>query len=746
MSSHLDYVIINIMVHNSKGAYAYLEQTSVDSNLCNPFPNIVNSEAIYYKGNIKQWILQLIKFAHLEVTLEFETILDDIQSADAVYQEVSCHSTGCFCRYHWSKNEGMHRSNISIDMNHIEKLLYQEPSIDYSLWEFSNQILEQSLSEITTTLGKGFYQKIEIEFSQKELQEMNEEKWHALFSPVFEESFISDFNEKTFVICEANYRYAKNSEGKRLAKKLIEIGAKESSRISAKTNYLIVSTKKISALHSLCSMAALSDDELKLWIAKNGKPLLWTAVEMKKAGHPIQIITIENALQYLDNIHHSNQTDEKKHILEKAHDSSPREDDWEEIIQTLVSYYTNKPSLPGTIKELENNHPEYPWKKLSVYTMRTYHESAQVFLLRKGLLQPVQSAEQKLEETIALLKKRYEDRTDKAFTMLDLEIQNPDISINQLTNWINKTTNFSPADYLMRTGILVESEWMKRYRENNQIDINHEYLKHAFANIDLDNLKGKKCILLEDCDWGQDKLLTILDFLGVIIETEFTNSTDYVITSTHHIQISPPLGNPIIDAAVKKISMTKEAMFVSVYDILKQAANLRATTIITKSFEEKNDYALKMFDICIAKLTKEMGNVSNFDDPVTQKNMWGFGRTLSSPEWLQLEQFVESLRKHLETKYSSIFNETYTAAKYGQWLSSLIHTLSPGLRLPSMTLYQALGFAITYLVFISPGSTIELEFVGNRHDLNFDYCRGERVYILLSNSSSEIEVGTRFYY
>ena len=153
-----------------------------------------------------------------------------------------------------------------------------------------------------------------------------------------------------------------------------------------------------------------------------------------------------------------------------------------------------------------------------------------------------------------------------------------------------------------------------------------------------------------------------------------------------------------------------------------------------------------MFDICIAKLTKEMGNVSNFDDPVTQKNMWGFGRTLSSPEWLQLEQFVEALRKHLETKYSSIFNETYTAAKYVQWLSSLIHTLSPGLRLPSMTLYQALGFAITYLVFISPGSTIELEFIGNRRDLNFDYCRGERVYILLSNSSSEIEVGTRFYY
>lgn len=776
MSSYLDYALINIMVSNSKGAIAYLEQTSDNVNLCNPFPSIGTGKAVYYKGDIQKWISQLIKFVHLESTSEFQTILDDIHSVDAVYQEVSCDSEGCFCRYHWNKDTGMCRSYISIDMNYGEELLmrrndiafemivgedvnvistvmdngeelrYIKTAIDDHLWDFSKKIIAESASETTTKYGTGYFKKIETEFSQEELQQLTEEKWHSLFSPFFEELFTSDYHGKTFVICEADYRYTTNSEGKQLAKRLIEKGAKEGSRISTKTNYVFVSTKKISALYDLCNMSTLSAGELELWVAKNGKPLLWTAVEMKKSGHPIQIITIENALQCLDNEKNPNESSKKQHQAGTQNNSRPLNDDWEEIIQILKSYYANRSAAPHTIKELEKNHPEFPWKKLSAYTMKTYRESAQTFLFRCGLLQPEQSAEQKLETTIALLKKRYANQSSKAFTMLDLEIQNPDISINQLTYWIKKTTNFSPADYLMRKGILIESEWMKRYRENNQMDVNHEYLKNAFADVNLDALKGQKCIILEDCDWARKKLLAILDLFEVIIETEFTDNTNYIITSVHNIQIDPPLGNPVIDAAVKKIDLSKDAMFVSVYDILRQADNLRAATFLAKSFEDKVDYAIKLFDVCIARITEEFGKLRGFDDPVTTNNSRVSGKQTKISDENDIVPFIELLEKHIVEKYPVMLNELCFPANYLQWMNMHIRSLRPSTPFPGIGLYQALGLVIAYMVFVSPGATIELEFTGDRRDLHVDYCKGEKIYLLLSNSDCDIEVGTRVYY
>ena len=299
MASYLDYSIFSIKVQNSANEIAEAECTSYENILSNPFPTIGEKNRVFYKNDVQKWEKQLLAFTQVDVTETFESVLSDAIEVDAVYQEISQPGASFFCRYHWTKTRGMYRTDIDIKASHAEKLAVSAPFVDEELWMFSDQMIECSLATADCELGCGRFRRIEEEKSNQEKQLSAEQAWLETFRPYFDEISSIDIAGKRFVIAEKDYSSSTKSRGKQISAKLLALGGKETKDLSAKTNYLFVSTTNISGLYEWQEKQTAIQHGQKDLASLFGRSKIEKAIEMKKAGIEIKIVTLECIEKYI---------------------------------------------------------------------------------------------------------------------------------------------------------------------------------------------------------------------------------------------------------------------------------------------------------------------------------------------------------------------------------------------------------------------------------------------------------------
>ena len=128
-----------------------------------------------------------------------------------------------------------------------------------------------------------------------------------------------------------------------------------------------------------------------------------------------------------------------------------------EITEELKKRYPEENKFSGTFAKLKSDNTDLPVGSLNSWTMHVHNETAKDYLIRTGIMKsPELVIEDKLAAVTETLKEKYVYGEQEAYTLLDLQKENPDLPINSINLWANEVCNQSAAEYLKEQGILTE--------------------------------------------------------------------------------------------------------------------------------------------------------------------------------------------------------------------------------------------------------------------------------------------------
>ncbi len=212
----------------------------------------------------------------------------------------------------------------------------------------------------------------------------------------------------------------------------------------------------------------LAEEGIIQAITLSGKPLLDYVTEELKKRYPetarfdgsIEKLRFDNpdlpisSLQFLTKEHHN--ISAKDYLIREgviAHDQTP-EEKLLAIEKALIEKYKGKPDFPTTVKQIQEENKDLKLSSISTLINSVKGMTSKEYFISIGVI-----PEQELNDTITLLKKRYEGIEHKPRTLSELAEQNPDVDIQRLDTLIKRLYEYiSSEDYLINRDILTDDE------------------------------------------------------------------------------------------------------------------------------------------------------------------------------------------------------------------------------------------------------------------------------------------------
>ena len=105
------------------------------------------------------------------------------------------------------------------------------------------------------------------------------------------------------------------------------------------------------------------------------------------------------------------------------------------------------------------------------------------------------SIPEKFETLVSELKERYASGEKKAYYIVDLQKQNPDLETKRIKEWAKQVTGMSATDYFSSIGLLSPPEY---------------YSNELFTDLSLEELSGKTFFLMSESSITREEVADML--------------------------------------------------------------------------------------------------------------------------------------------------------------------------------------------------------------------------------------------
>ena len=162
------------------------------------------------------------------------------------------------------------------------------------------------------------------------------------------------------------------------------------------------------------------------------------------------------------------------------------------------------------------------------------------------------SAEDKFKMLISELAARYKSGEIAAYSVKDIQMQNPDLKTTYLREWVRKFANKDVESYLIEIGIISEKE----------------YYDDAFATISLEQIRGKNFFIFASSERQKIDITTMLLDYGATITDDLSDSFDFVITDRRFLYKKPEESNRLLAKIIRLLGEHISGRFVICHELL----------------------------------------------------------------------------------------------------------------------------------------------------------------------------------
>ena len=285
------------------------------------------------------------------------------------------------------------------------------------------------------------------------------ELWHSIYDLYIEEMTSLDYGMKFAVYAERTYASEIFSA---VSDEIKHLRWKRSQDVSESTDILVVETNEIYQFDRF----AKKQSHIKhgrIDIAESyGKSLLEKAVEIKKNGGKIKIITLNNLLDLIVKKAFNEDRLEaikvQREALIKAQQPGKREQKaalCEKIISIIEQkYHTTGENVSKEEIVVEIENAGLSLREFDGYLARTFNKKTNEYFEDLGILK---TAKTEFYGVIEQLQKRYENKP-KLTDVTKLFEVNADLNTSSIAYNAKRFTNMSAREFLLQEGILVEDE------------------------------------------------------------------------------------------------------------------------------------------------------------------------------------------------------------------------------------------------------------------------------------------------
>lgn len=210
--------------------------------------------------------------------------------------------------------------------------------------------------------------------------------------------------------------------------------------------------------------------ELKKRYAKG--PVCSTVEELKAANPDLsgQFHTLQNQAGALFGMTFSKYLVQEGILIKKEKTDTPKTprqtpaQSLEAVTRELKNRYPREKPFIGSLSQLARANSDLPVDQIKTWATRVHGMSARAYLIQEGILEADLPPEEKLASITEILKERYADGKQKAYTVADLREQNPDLPIGSIATWLKAVSGQSALDYLRTQKILCLFDWQEAKR------------------------------------------------------------------------------------------------------------------------------------------------------------------------------------------------------------------------------------------------------------------------------------------
>lgn len=425
-----------------------------------------------------------------------------------------------------------------------------------------------------------------------------------------------------------------------------------------------------------------------------------------------------------------NGTTLKKYLIAEgiiAGDNSREELD--SLLTELKKRYADSENRPFSISELKQQNADLNLSRLSTLITKVHNLSTKDYLTDCGILSAGDPAAANLEKLIRELKNRYSDENSKPNSTWELKLQNPDLPIDKMGNWL-KGSNTFPTKYLLDHGILKDTEWLRQ--DIKTIEKNRKYTFKAVAcdAIDLNDVKGKGFLISEGCGNASEAVSCVLKKYGASIKRTLSETVDYVVLYSSRMR-EDNRDLKLVKKATMMHRDNSEVVFLLAREIIKQNKDREVQLFVSESREEKIHRAINLFDSCVKRVEALMDRTKTYNEPLASGIVDCTMDEHSDKAGVQL--FLQELKQHM-LKSSMGYDFHGDADKVCRFIQNNLNemNLQKGERSSfwfdgHLFVRVAIGLAVICRVFISPECSADIDFYRDKWEYRGDYCKGKMV-------------------
>ena len=358
-------------------------------------------------------------------------------------------------------------------INIPESVMYIDPTAFAGCTKLPSDVLERihALSDKETfdkkiddveqyirTHGDAKYRFGNINYNALFRKKAEYERWHTIHMPYFDQPEMLPKGKTVYAI------YAQNDFFINLA----AYDWKQQKTFSENVEYLIVDTSIIPNFDRfLYKLSAIERGDLQK--AQNfGTNTLEKAIELKKAGHPIKIVTREHveaciaAKAFEEKVVGPTKAELRAMEAQKEREAKKagKADNFDRVILALQEHCASTGKRFETIAQINAfaNELGVTLDNYKRHIRQVYDMTQADYYIHVGIFS---TTKMRLEETLNELVKRYQEAGRKAATFRQLEEENPDLDVTSVGQLAKTYTGMATRDLMVKLGIMHSDEELK---------------------------------------------------------------------------------------------------------------------------------------------------------------------------------------------------------------------------------------------------------------------------------------------
>ena len=321
---------------------------------------------------------------------------------------------------------------------------------------FDNKI--DAVEQYIRTHGDAKYRFGNINYNALFRKKAEYERWHTIHMPYFDQPEMLPKGKTVYAI------YAQNDFFINLA----AYDWKQQKTFSENVEYLIVDTSIIPNFDRfLYKLSAIERGDLQK--AQNfGTNTLEKAIELKKAGHPIKIVTREHveaciaAKAFEEKVVGPTKAELRAMEEQKEREAKKagKADNFDRVILALQEHCASTGKRFETIAQINAfaNELGVTLDNYKRHIRQVYDMTQADYYIHVGIFS---TTKMRLEETLNELVKRYQEAGRKAATFRQLEEENPDLDVASVGQLAKTYTGMTTRDLMVKLGIMYSDEELK---------------------------------------------------------------------------------------------------------------------------------------------------------------------------------------------------------------------------------------------------------------------------------------------